>query len=529
MKVAIVSKFGHMECIGFFLELLKNHEVTIIINNTTDSYKWLDYYKEIYKFKVNYNLSIDINYFNKIIKLTSNDDILYTENTISLVHLKDNQYKNNKSKKFISLTPYIIGNDIQYMFPIFNPLIIKSTKKIITMIGYYNDNNIDNDIISFIQNNLDYLFIFIVWGGTHYNSLKNKENIKLLNSINTFEMVNIINDSKFILSKKHINYDRFSGQLGLAMSFQKPLIIDYKTATAYKLPGITFKENYCEINRLNEITDEIYDKIIEEIKVFNSNTLTNNNIIMSDILQEFPDKNKKNTVLLIEPRIINNIPDIINKYHQHLLDWNFVFYCGKNKKSYWEPLLDNYVEIRELDVNNFNKPSEHSFFLKQKSLWESLYGDFILTIQTDTMIMNIEPYNIDYFISLNKSYIGGNMNFQWVELKRENINLNYYNLNGGLSLRKKNDMIKIIETFPPILFDDKTIFSSNIETDPEDVYFTLGCYKLGMPIGDDDESSHFAVHKIFKDNFFGFHQPSLEIKGNIIKSFPELENSYLFR
>jgi hypothetical protein len=89
-------------------------------------------------------------------------------------------------------------------------------------------------------------------------------------------------------------------------------------------------------------------------------------------------------------------------------------------------------------------------------------------------------------------------------------------------------MIKVIESFPPILFDDKTIYSSNIETDPEDVYFTLGCYKLGMPVGDDEESSHFAVHKILKNGFFGFHQPSLDFKQHIIELYPELNNSYLF-
>jgi hypothetical protein len=53
-------------------------------------------------------------------------------------------------------------------------------------------------------------------------------------------MVDLINKSKYILSKKFINYDRFSGQLSLAMSFEKPLIIDLKTKNNYNLPGIPF-------------------------------------------------------------------------------------------------------------------------------------------------------------------------------------------------------------------------------------------------------------------------------------------------
>lgn len=531
MKIAIVSKIGHMECIGFLLELLKNCEVTIIINTSTDKHNWLEYFKSLYNFNIDYNFNIN-NKYDQIFKLTSNDDCLYSENSISLVHLKENQYINNKSKKYISLTPYIRGDDISYMFPIFKPSIIKSNSKIITMIGYYNNSNIDDDIIMFIKNNLDYQFIFVIWGDNYNNSnLKNNANVKILNSISTSELIQIINNSKYILSKKYINYDRFSGQLGLAMSFQKPMIIDYKTSVSYKLPGIIFNKNYCEINKLNDISDEKYNSIIEEIKIFNNNVLYNNTQIMKSFLCNIPfqeEKTKKNTVLLVEPRIIHYIPSLIDKYYKNLSDWNFVFYCGKNKKEYWKSILNNYVEIRELDVDNFNKPSEYSFFMKQKKLWESLYGNYVLTIQTDTLIMNIEPYTIDYFINLNKSYIGGNMDFTWYELKRENINFKNNNFNGGLSLRKRLDMIKVIECFPPILFNDKTTFSSNIQTDPEDVYFTLGCYKLGMPIGDDEKSSHFAVHKILKNGFFGFHQPSLNLKEKIIELYPELKNCYLF-
>lgn len=259
---------------------------------------------------------------------------------------------------------------------------------------------------------------------------------------------------------------------------------------------------------------------------------TINETLNETINETIPININNNTILLVEPRIIEYIPLLIESYHNHLKDWNIVFYCGIDKKQYWKPLLHNCVEIRELNVDNFHTPSQYSYFMKQPELWESLYGDYVLTIQTDTMIMNIEPYTIDYFIQLNKSYIGGNMNFRWNELSREKIHFDQYNFNGGLSLRKRLDMIKIIKTFPPALLNNKFIYSSSIETDPEDVYFTIGCYKLGLPVGDDEPSSHFAVHKIFKcGGFFGFHQPCISIKQDIIKCYPEINqyHSYLFR
>lgn len=234
----------------------------------------------------------------------------------------------------------------------------------------------------------------------------------------------------------------------------------------------------------------------------------------------------KNTVLFVEPRILANCCSILNHFVTVLgPNWNYVFYCGENTKEYWEQsYLNKKYELRELEVINFNKPSEYSDFLKSKNLWESLTGDFVLVAQLDTWIFNNKNYTIDYFIKLNKSYIGGNMIYPWHEFKRENINFNYYNFNGGLSLRKRIDMIQIINAFPPEhTYSNSNVLVRNINSDAEDVYFTLGCYYLGLPIGNDEESSHFALHTIFKDEFFGIHQPCEKIKHKINELYPDLK------
>jgi hypothetical protein len=236
------------------------------------------------------------------------------------------------------------------------------------------------------------------------------------------------------------------------------------------------------------------------------------------IHQELGDVNK-NTVLIVEPRLLDHLADIIEAYYDLLKDkWNYVFYCGKVTKELWTKILAPYVELRELEVDNFNKPSEYSAFFKTSKLWEDLCGDFILTVQDDTWPTNTEPYTIDYFIRLNKSYIGGNMNFRWNELARENISLKNYNLNGGLSLRKRLDMIRIIKEFP-----DK-------HNDAEDVFFSLGCHKLGLPMGDNEDSTAFAIHYVYKKKFFGIHKPSLSVKQELNKYNKELldKHPYLF-
>jgi len=227
-----------------------------------------------------FNKDILYNY-DKIFKLTSNDNCLDDKKIVSILHLDTNIYC--KSEKFISLTPYINGNNIYYTFPIYKPKINNGLKsKIVTMIGYYNDNNIDDDLLKFINLNNNYTFNFIIWGGTG-NKLKNIKNVNYYNRIKTNIMIDILNNSKYVLSKKYINYDRFSGQLSLAMSHEIPLIIDIKTKNNYELPGIIFDKNYCEINNLDYITDEKYNSLKKEIELVKYNILENNNKIFKSI------------------------------------------------------------------------------------------------------------------------------------------------------------------------------------------------------------------------------------------------------
>jgi 3,5-epimerase/4-reductase len=239
----------------------------------------------------------------------------------------------------------------------------------------------------------------------------------------------------------------------------------------------------------------------------------------------------KNTMLIVEPRNLPGLASIINKFRATLgKNWNYVFYCGKDSKSYWATTdLYKDVEVRPLDVNNFSHHSDYSDFMKSKRLWESLEGEFVLTTQADCWLINQGKYTIDYFIKKNVSYIAGNMCYGWYELERDNINLPHKNLNGGLSLRKRADMLKVIEAYPPTPSAWSNLHSKSLTADAEDAYFAIGCIKLGLKIGDDEESSHFALHSIYKDDFFGMHQPRKEFSERLNKKFPELKykNPYL--
>ena len=281
MKIAIVGSFDfHLECIGFLLEMSYSNNIDVYLGKKSDKYNWIEHYLTIYNFNVIYdNFHSDIiNNYDKIFKLSSNDKCLDDKKIISIFHLDNKATRNCKSEKLISLTPFIKGDNIHYIFPIYSPILIDNSNinKFVTMIGYYKNENIDNNTINFINTNNNYTFIFIVWGDSNYSNLRNLKNVKLLSNVKTNVMNNIINDSKFILSKKVINYDRFSGQLSIAMSYEKPLIIDRKTKYAYNLPGITFNNNYSEVGCLDDITDEKYTLLKNEIKSLKNKIILEN-------------------------------------------------------------------------------------------------------------------------------------------------------------------------------------------------------------------------------------------------------------
>ena len=155
--------------------------------------------------------------------------------------------------------------------------------KNIFFIGYYKNKNFDKDTINFINLNNDYHFYFVTWGDRNYSNIKNLKNVTLLHRINADKVHNLINNSKFVLSKKYINYDRFSGQLGLAMSYEKPLIIDSKTKQVYDLPGIAFHKDYTEIGKLDNIKEDQYNLIKQEIKIKKEQIISNNKEIFKKI------------------------------------------------------------------------------------------------------------------------------------------------------------------------------------------------------------------------------------------------------
>jgi hypothetical protein len=527
IHIALFNSFEfHYEMIGYIIHLcLRNNYLLTIFTSFQNTLGWLDFYSNHFK-----NLKFDCNLktipeFERerdifdIIFITTDDDYAFknewiNDKCISINHkcmVRRPQFKHN-----LATRPFI-KNYKKWAIPCY-PILEKNNKENlssefinVSIIGGNNDYNYNT--INRLSSSRRIILNIIARYANCFNvsHITNKNiNVVLHNNIDTRDMINLLKKCDYIFSDStynihHINGISMSGSIPLAFSTLTPLIISKSNNKLYKFKNVI----QFELSETNEI-------VIEKDTI-NINNLINEREYLIKMLDNYVDSifyPNKNTALIVDPRNIVDLPYLINDFKKKLGEnWKVVFYCGKGESADMQKYIDKEVEIRELNVNNFTL-DEYSDFMKQKTLWESLYGDFVLTFQADTFIINQIPYNINYFMSLNKSYIGGNMDHDWQELKRENLYPTFKNFNGGLSLRKRVDMIQIIDKFG---IEKTQPNSSRIQTDPEDVYFTIGCYKLNLPIGDSEECMYFSINRIWVDNYFGIHKPIPQVLENNTK------------
>lgn len=287
MKIALVSMFGHYECLFFLCEILQEHNVTIYIGNNTRGEEWslCKLYSNTKIVRITEKLTCEIvTLYDVIIKLSSNDDVLYHPNVISLLHLSSLK---NTSNRYISISPFVESDNASYMLPIYNPLNVqKCYNKSITFVGYFLNSWVDEDLQYFIENS-HHTFHFIVWGDGNYNKLTKYSNVNLYYNASSEHLNEIINNSSYMLLRNasYINYDRFTGMIALALSFKKPMILDRKTKEAYEIPGIVYEKRYSEIidTLNNDITPVVYEKMVDSISKFNENAINQNKRIVNEI------------------------------------------------------------------------------------------------------------------------------------------------------------------------------------------------------------------------------------------------------
>lgn len=529
-KIGIFNSFHyHYEMFGFILNYALNHHIEVdIFTNTENHLGWIEFYRETFN---NFNI-IDFKKFNGNTAnylsffVTTDDDPLFKpewidKNVVCLNHFY--KIRTPNFKHYLNIAKF---NDslLDYTYPCY-PLIDYKEKKLnntVSIVGA-GGGGLNFNIINRLYSSSKIQLNIIVRKSYNIDIIEldtTKFNINFMEDIDTISMIKTLKQSSYIL----INYNSHphrengmscSGSLQLALStLCRPIM----SQTSNKYLQI---ENALEFDMESDepinIDGEIDFKAIEQER---------NKYI--DMFDNYITKIKqKQVALIVEPRKLEKLDKIITNIHNKLNNnsrykWYILFYCGKGLKTYYLSLFHNIdITIIELDTNNFTF-MEYNDFLKSLSLWNTINSEYTLVFQADCYIFNNPPYTIDYFIDKNYSYIGGNMSYQWKELEYHKTNLQYRNFNGGLSLRKTKDMINIIHSFKPQQSIEKL---DKFETYGEDVYSTIGAYKLNLKIGNTKDDQHFACHSIITDKCFGIHNSDAYLdKKQLLDIYPEIYN-----
>jgi beta-1,4-mannosyl-glycoprotein beta-1,4-N-acetylglucosaminyltransferase len=534
-KIGIFNSFQfHYEMYGFILNYAQNNDILVdIFTNQHINMGWLDFYKD--KFN-NFDI-IDYNKFDgntekySIFFLATDDDFaLKTEwksnNVICLNHYY--KIRNHNFKHYLNVANFK-DSSLEYTYACY-PLIdhqdkIQNTN--VCIIG--GGNGLHISIIERLHTNSKIKLNICARALRRLDISQlstSKFDINFIEDIDTQDMIKLLKKSSYVLINYNDNEDHnssrsCSGSLPLALStLCKPII----SQTCNKYFQI---ENALEFDMESDepinIDDEIDFKAIEEER--NKYVDKFDNYLTTSIF-------KNNVIaLIVEPRKLNKLDKIIKNVYNKLnnnsiYNWEILFYCGKGLKTYYLSLFNDIeINIIELDTNNFTF-MEYNDFFKSLSLWNNINSKYTLVFQADCYIFNNPPYSIDYFIDKNFSYIGGNMSYEWKELKYHNLNPEYRNFNGGLSLRKTKDMINIINSFKP---EQSIEQLDKFETYGEDVYFTIGAYKLNLTVGDTKDDQYFSCHSIINDNCFGIHNSDIFLdKKHLLDIYPEIYNqSYI--
>lgn len=280
MKIAIISSYHHhMECVGFLIDSLidESHDITFLTSG--DSYGYDKYFLSLYDsaFKKGQLRNFNSDDYNVIIKLTATDDVIKSTQkrnhdhilikTISIVHMTG---WTDKSAAKIVLSPYVkfksLGTQVT---PVYQGLTFRNEelKKNILWIGQLEDKWIDLDMINFIKKT-DCHFTFILSTSSGRGKLiKDLDNVTIMTRISTERMIQLILASDMIMCRKfpHQSMKKYSGSFVLGLSHDKPMIMNKKMSDDYRIPGITFEENYSElVDYINNLTIEQLDSHIEE-------------------------------------------------------------------------------------------------------------------------------------------------------------------------------------------------------------------------------------------------------------------------
>lgn len=186
----------------------------------------------------------------------------------------------------------------------------------------------------------------------------------------------------------------------------------------------------------------------------------------------------KGLAVIIETRRIENIADIVCN-HKKYSGFDVWFFHGASNKDFVRSELGDEVS-RYINIGVDHLSSDgYNCLLTSTWLWKLLPEEKILIFQHDSRLLR---EGIEEFMEYD--YVGAPWKFQLA------------GGNGGLSLRSRSIMLKLVEETP---------YRGMILDGNEDVWGSNNIEKVGGKLAPREVCSRFSCESIYAENTFGYH------------------------
>lgn len=233
------------------------------------------------------------------------------------------------------------------------------------------------------------------------------------------------------------------------------------------------------------------------------------------------------TALIVEPRKHKALEFVLQNFFENLdSQWNFVILHGIENETYVKDIINKLekhkyrTNLINLGVKNLKYQEYNELFYTEK-FYSYIHTETFLIFQTDSMILKKNKHKINDFLQYD--YVGA----PWIP----SIYGDYGIGNGGLSLRKKSKMLKLLKYKHLALSNNynnliyKNEYGKYIA---EDRFFngdyTKNFIKINKPTIQNAES--FSVESIYNNSPFGIHKCWYHLpKNDLIKLtsiYPEI-------
>jgi len=359
------------------------------------------------------------------------------------------------------------------------------------------------------------LYIIYIYGGIYLD-------IKF-ESINNFKFINLIKNNNYIFVKDRIEYFK-KGDEGIYNALiatypKNPLFLDCINTIIDNI-----NNNYYGYTSLYPTGPGLLGIICKKYNIkqpklkFDGKNILNNNIILKEY-ENYREDQKQNNIkpyyilwnnqniykfkysaIIIEPRINDILFELVLSNFFKNLDnrWCFIIFHGNLNKNNLLNLINQKFEnekhriiLYNMNIDNLTI-NQYSLILLSKDIYNYIPTEMFLIFKLDTLISDIYNYKIYDFMKYD--YVGAPWSDGGVG-------------NGGLSLRRKSKMLKLI---------NNTIFNKD-NLPAEDGFFSDNLHNLYKP--NFEKAKEFSIESIYYPFSFGMHDyiKHFDINNNYIK------------